>query len=494
MNYTINEFYDFQNLLYKDIYEVHMGLKERSTIADIYSNYSKFVSEEFIQELINGENYNKSTGASRLVKRAIIKEYFLFHAQIYKSKIAIQRAKEIIIIDDKKLTLRKAQLLVLRESDRVLRKKLDAAIEQKFKNQLNPIYNSMYEKIEEVSKKFGFKCYNDILYKFNDFDKNQDIEHLEKVLEETKDTYKKIMEEVLCKRGLEAKSLERHDLFNIWNTGEFPFKISIQDLLEKYKRFLNNLGLGDVIDKVDIMINNNGSHRTFCFPLEVPNRIILFLNLKNRFDDYKMIFHEIGHALHFSSISEDSEIEYRRWFDPSISEAYAFLFENLMVNSNFIKGLFGDSSKLIDYLKIAQFNRIFYVRLYVAKALWEHKYSNNKNLSEESKLKYWGELFYRATGFYYSGTSANAERELFFGTLSYLNGWLLEYQLENYLENKFGDKWYSKKEAGAFLKKLWKDGRFENASDLSEALGYEKPNYRDLINYINRLDVMFYGK
>lgn len=486
---TINEFYDFQNLLYKDIYEIHMGVKKKSNLIDIYKRYSKFVNEDFIKELINEENYYTSPGICNITKKAIIKEYFLFHVQIYKSKIAIQRAKEIINIQDKKLTLRKAQLLVLSESDRTLRKKLDVAIEQKFKNKINPIYNNMYEKVEEVSKRLGFRCYEEILYKFSDFDRNQHIEGMESILEETKYTYKKIMQEVLYKRGLDSEFLERHDLFNVWNTGEFPFEISIPDFLGKCISFLRDLGLDDVINRIDILINNNRLDRTSCFPLEVPNRIILFLNLKNRFDDYKMILHEIGHALHFSSISEDCEIEYRRWFDSSISEAYAFLFENLMVNSGFIGEIFGDSNKVNDYLKLTQFNRIFFIRLYVAKSLWEHKYSNDNDLSEESKLNYWGELFYRATGFYYSGTSANAEREFFFGALSYLEGWLLEYQLENCLESKFGDKWYSNLEAGAFLKKLWKDGRFEKASDLSEALGFEKPNYKDLINYINRLDV-----
>jgi hypothetical protein len=56
---------------------------------------------------------------------------------------------------------------------------------------------------------------------------------------------------------------------------------------------------------------------------------------------------------------------------------------------------------------------------------------------------------------------------------SVVEGYFLAAQLRATLEEKFGDKWFNSREAGSFLKDLWKPGHEMTTLAVANKLGFD---------------------
>ncbi len=484
VNRLANELEKFQTEIAKNLYETHMGTKKASDIKGIYSSFKNILDEENIINLISNKEILE-TDEYTLFLKATVKEYLLLFAQFYKSKAAIYRSNETIEFYDEKLSLKEAQARVLIEKNRNKRKLLYKNIEKANDEVISPIFVEMYENLNEIANRLGYESYLNLSLSLNSLDADKSIEELENFLNTTKDKYTRKFEEIYQHQLININHNERHDAFHLWNLIKFPNGISFDNLKLLLEDLMRDLGLEEVYNKIKITIQNVGFQRSFTLPINIPTDIALIISLRNKFDDYKTLFHEVGHSLHLVSTSKQLPSFYRCWGDSGINEAYAFLFENLLVNPKFLERYIDGSRNLIDFLNMANFNRFFFIRLYAAKALWELKYSDNDNFTIEQKKEAWGEIFYSATGFKYEGASAYIEREFFLNTFNYLKGWVLELQLKEYLENNFGEYWFRNKDSGCFLQSLWSTGKFRTGEDLSSVLGSSTFNFNILKKYVD---------
>ena len=58
-----------------------------------------------------------------------------------------------------------------------------------------------------------------------------------------------------------------------------------------------------------------------------------------------------------------------------------------------------------------------------------------------------------------------------FYSADYLRAWYLEAQLFDRLVDQFGRRWWTRHEAGDYLRTLWAEGQKFNALDLARAIG-----------------------
>src|SRR5204863_1169736 len=72
--------------------------------------------------------------------------------------------------------------------------------------------------------------------------------------------------------------------------------------------------------------------RAYCFPIEVPDRIVLMIQPIGGSWDWHSLFHEAGHSEHFAHTSPDLAFEERRLGDNAVTEGWAFLLEHLVDN------------------------------------------------------------------------------------------------------------------------------------------------------------------
>ena len=56
----------------------------------------------------------------------------------------------------------------------------------------------------------------------------------------------------------------------------------------------------------------------------------------------------------------------------------------------------------------------------------------------------------------------------------YLRAWAFEAQLRAHLREKFGNAWFSKRDAGALLRELWAEGQKPTADELLEDVAGER--------------------
>jgi hypothetical protein len=84
------------------------------------------------------------------------------------------------------------------------------------------------------------------------------------------------------------------------------------------------------------------------------------------YDDYTSLFHEAGHAEHFGSVDPSLELEYRYLGDSSATEGFAFLFEYLIHDKNWLATHI-HIDHLDEYLDFAYLNKLFFLRRYGAK-------------------------------------------------------------------------------------------------------------------------------
>jgi hypothetical protein len=65
-----------------------------------------------------------------------------------------------------------------------------------------------------------------------------------------------------------------------------------------------------------------------------------------------------------------------------------------------------------------------------------------------------------------SETDYLADIDSGFYVTEYLRSWAFEAQLRAYLRERFGNTWFTKREAGSLLRELWSEGQRPNADEL----------------------------
>ena len=71
------------------------------------------------------------------------------------------------------------------------------------------------------------------------------------------------------------------------------------------------------------------------------------------------------------------------------------------------------------------------------------------------------------------GVDVHVFRDGFYAS-EYLRAWALESQLRSYLRERFGNAWFSRREAGSLLRELWAEGQKPTADELLREVTGEK--------------------
>ncbi|GAC91615.1 oligoendopeptidase [Anoxybacillus flavithermus NBRC 109594] len=469
----------FQEEVAKDIYFLHKGIKQESSLVDLYKEYKDLFDLNTLHSLIEeceGDKLNKNFWMTS----ALIKEYLIYFVQIYQAEIAIKRSRMKVNVFGEEFTLKVAQSKMITEKNSDFLKELYYKVDQVMEEQIYPLYLNMYKQLELLAREnLSQRSYLDLCLKFQPFNFDDIIDQLENLLIKTEDYYFKLLSKVIKREfNLPYERLERHNIPKIWNLDRFSKYFKYENSFSVLEKLTRNLGLDTLLKKVEIeKLPVGKSLRSFCYPIEAPKHVVIVLALRGRIDDYKVLFHEAGHALHQTGLSDSLPIDVIRWADPSISEAYAFLFESVLNEEYFLFSEFGFSDN--EYLDIIRLHKLFQLRQFSAKSIWELKYSNVDNHAKANKM--WEKLMFNATGFNYPGIYSFIDRDFYLYSITYLRSWMLEGQLKKYLKKEFGQEWYTSKKAGEFLSMEWKNGEYYSAEDISKRLGYQKLDFDSLL-------------
>jgi hypothetical protein len=211
--------------------------------------------------------------------------------------------------------------------------------------------------------------------------------------------------------------------------------------------------------------------RAFCAPVRVPDEVYLVIRPHGGYVDYRAFWHELGHALHFANAGRDLPFEHRWLGDNSVTEAYAMLFEYVLLAPEWLTRytiMRGD--RLHAFRRAQVFAYLAIVRRYAAKLRYEVELHRAPSL--EAGASHYVEILTAATGFRYAPEDALLDLDDGFYSARYLRAWQLEATLRAHLTERFDVDWYRNPRAGPAVLDLLAQGQKDDAATLArEALG-----------------------
>ena len=223
--------------------------------------------------------------------------------------------------------------------------------------------------------------------------------------------------------------------------------------------------------KIDTAERPGKNPRAVCYTTKVPEEIHLIIKSIGGFYDFTAFFHEGGHAEHYSNMLANLPFAYRYLaVSHASSELFSFLFESLTRNSFWLEKYLNLPKKIAEQVAFdsEMINLCLLIR-YLGKFSYEYQLFSEGDFAKGPQL--YSQTLTKFTNFVYDPDNYLNDMDGGFYSADYLRAWIGEAQLIVFLEKKFGQNWFEKKETGDLLKKMWEPGL---EFDLEEILERKK--------------------
>jgi hypothetical protein len=208
-----------------------------------------------------------------------------------------------------------------------------------------------------------------------------------------------------------------------------------------------------------------------CFFVQVPNDIRVLYKSESPYFDLQGCFHEVGHAVHASSISSRAEYWNRYSFSMGIAEIFSIFLERLTKNRKYLSSLGIKNNLLLEEIEARNnFMDLFFVTFYTANSLMKAKFWHEK-LSIEKASDEYARLIKQYTGFEMPGEYWMLHHILPDAIMyvpSYLIAAVRAVELDHHLQDRFGEKWWTQVETGKYIREIIQPGAAINLSKFSK--------------------------
>lgn len=257
-----------------------------------------------------------------------------------------------------------------------------------------------------------------------------------------------------------------------------PARTTELDALFPAERLLPSLrrtlaGMGIAWDQLPVRLDDatraGKRPRAACFPVEVPGDVRIAVLPSGGSQDYAALFHEAGHALHFTH-TRTPELEAQQLGDPTTSEAFAFLLESVTSEPAWLASELGiGEPELTRYVRRAALDRLVMVRRHARRTLTElERYATGVQTEvTPSGASATVGVALRADA--QARDLATGDAWLYAG--AYVRGWALAAQLRDVLRQRFGHAWWTSTDAGHHLRGLWASGQRLDGDELAREVG-----------------------
>ncbi|MFL6472275.1 MAG: M3 family metallopeptidase [Nitrososphaeraceae archaeon] len=215
----------------------------------------------------------------------------------------------------------------------------------------------------------------------------------------------------------------------------------------------------------DIEDRRNKYPSPICFFVSIPNDIRILYKKESPYFDLQSCFHETGHAMHASSIDAKNEYWDKYRIPMGVAEIFSIFLEMLTKNSDYIRPLIdsykNNSNNTITKLTSRnQFMELFFVTFYAANSLMKLEYWK-ESLSIYQACELYSRLIKEYTGFEMPGEYWLLHHilpESIMYVPSYLLAAVRAAELNTYMKERFGDKWWKEKQSGRNLREVMGPG------------------------------------
>jgi hypothetical protein len=341
---------------------------------------------------------------------------------------------------------------------------------------LTPILEEKEETSRKLLAQLGYPSYAAFGAELRQADLPALAKLADEVLTSTEGLYRSAMEaETRALLGVGLPGMRRADIPRFNRSAALDSYFPADRLLPTLKATLSGMSI-DLDKQGNIRIDDaplpKKNPRAVCFPIVVPSDVRLSVKPLGGVTDYEALFHESGHAEHYAN-TETPIFELQQLGDNAPTEAYAFVFEDLVQNPRWLAekvGLLDD--KLAAFVRGAAVRKLYMLRRYAGKLLFEIRWHEGQAGVDPRAL--YRDLLGRAYGFPVSASDAErylVDHDAFFYSADYFRAWFLAAQIEAHLEKQLGPAWWNQPAAGKALAELWRFGNQLSVDEVARKLG-----------------------
>jgi hypothetical protein len=380
-------------------------------------------------------------------------------------------------VTGKEIEYHQAPGLLRRTADHPTRRQIGFAY-ARAKRSLVPLATARWEQTYACIKDLDlYSTYAEACAEWNALDLERAVYIAETVLAATDDLHRDRLQCYANSIGVTGR-LHFSDAYHLsnrdtWNTifSEDRLAIIAQATVA---RFAASEAQGRAIS-LDIGHRVGKAARAFCAPLHVPNDIVISIRPSSGPSAYEEVLHEIGHALHFSHVSERLPWELRYLPDDAVAESFAYLVASLLRDPFFLINVVGlPEDAALPFIAQAEFAELHLVRTYCAKVCFEIDLHSKQEFREASPC--YERHMQRALGYPVPGAFGIVDMDSGLYAVEYLLAWSGAGALHRSLHANFGDRWSCEPEAWRWLRTLWSRAgmlRLDDLIALSESLDGE---------------------
>jgi hypothetical protein len=409
----------------------------------------------------------------RYFERYLILEYLGKAAAPLSDRLNTEEARATVRLGNEKIPYRQIPVLLANEKLPARRAILYAATDEVL-DSLNIVRRALWENSYRLARELGYRSYSSMIEELKGIPLGQMQAMAQGVLASTDSLYRALLVEMVkTYAGLDTSTFYRYDTPLLFRAARFDRYYPKPAALSTARKLLGLLQVNlDSLKNLSIDTGERPSKnpRAVCFAIDIPSDIRLSIKPSGGPDDYAALFHELGHGLHYAYTAEHA-MEFKYLGEYTVTETYAFLSEYLLLNQAWLRQYSGmPVSTLKDFTKFQAFTRLYYIRRYCGKLLYEIELHDGVPSPEER----YSTILARAVG--YRSLPSDRKRYLadtdeHFYTATYLRGWFLEAQLNGWLTRTYGPNWFEHPGAGQFLKSLWARGDRIDGEELAALIG-----------------------
>jgi hypothetical protein len=385
-----------------------------------------------------------------------------------EAALAEREAVLEIEIDGRREAYRQATVVQANEADPERRAEIERARLAVLDAELNPLHVAMIERVHALALELGWESYRAMCEELRGADLAALERQTRSFSEATGSTYRERVEGQLREQtGRGFATLRRADLPYFFRAPTYDRLFPGDRLLDAFEETLAGLGIAlgaQANVKLDTEQRPRKSPRAFCSPVHVPREVYLVIPRIGGRDDFAALFHEGGHTEHYANVDPNLAFEFRHLGDNSVTEAFAFLFEHLIEDPQWLRRVLG-VEEAEAYVAYARASKLIFLRRYASKLAYEIElHGGARPLAEMPGL--YSELLGEAVGIDWPSTTYLSDVDPGFYAANYLRAWAFETFLRDQLRERFGPEWFTRREAGDLLRSYWREGQRLDADDL----------------------------
>jgi hypothetical protein len=439
------------------------GLKETYDLAPIYERHERLTQLETALALGASVDGNRSR---RELWKFACEGYLGNFVREEAERVAELEATLSATVEGEEIPFRMLKPRLMNEDDRDARARIEAARNELTEEHLNALELQAAQVVKRETRRLGARSYAE-LYRSFGFPLDDLAEQCRRLLADTEDLWAEVGDRFFRARvGLGLPDVTRWDVGRAWRGAEWDAAFPPDRMLPALEGTLTDLGIdlrGQRNVELDLDERPNKDPRAFCSPIEVPGRVVLVMKPAGGPDDWRALFHEAGHTEHFAHTEPSLSPEERRLGDNAVTEGWAMLLEYLTTDPVWLERRL-DFPRPYEFAAEGAAQLLWIVRRYSAKLLYELEFHTTEDLTALPPR--YVELLSEATKVEPSAADYLGDIDDGFYASEYLRAWAFEAQLRAYLRERFGNAWFSRREAGSLLRELWAEGQRTTADEL----------------------------